>query len=43
MYPKQAELTGLTFRELISRLIELGLEADALGRTPASTPAEDEP
>jgi D-alanine-D-alanine ligase len=43
MYPKQAELAGLTFSELISRLIELGLEADADGRTPASTPAEDEP
>jgi D-alanine-D-alanine ligase len=36
MYPKQAELAGLTFRELIARLIELGLEQAAEGRTPGS-------
>jgi D-alanine-D-alanine ligase len=34
MYPKQAELTGLGFPDLIARLIELGLEADRVGRTP---------
>jgi D-alanine-D-alanine ligase-like ATP-grasp enzyme len=28
MYPKQAELAGITFPELISRLIELALERD---------------
>ncbi len=35
MFPKQAELAGCPFPELISRLIELGLEADREGRTPA--------
>ncbi|MGZ8564075.1 MAG: ATP-grasp domain-containing protein, partial [Candidatus Limnocylindria bacterium] len=34
MYPKQAELAGLAFPDLIARLIELGLEADREGRTP---------
>ena len=34
MYPKQAELAGLPFADLISRLIDLGLEADREGRTP---------
>jgi D-alanine-D-alanine ligase len=28
MYPKQAELAGIPFRELISRLVELALERD---------------
>ncbi len=28
MYPKQAELAGITFGELIARLIELGMERD---------------
>lgn len=28
MYPKQAELAGLTFRELIARLIELAMERE---------------
>ena len=28
MYPKQAELAGLAFPDLIARLIELGLESD---------------
>ena len=34
MYPKQAELTGLAFPELIERLIDLGLESARDGRTP---------
>ena len=28
MYPKQAELAGITFTELVDRLIELALERD---------------
>jgi D-alanine-D-alanine ligase len=36
MYPKQAELAGLAFPELIARLIELGLASAAEGRTPSS-------
>ncbi len=35
MYPKQADAAGIGFPELISRLIELALQADAEGRTPA--------
>jgi D-alanine-D-alanine ligase len=42
MYPKQAELAGLSFADLIARLIELGLEADREGRTPGSR-GEDAP
>jgi D-alanine-D-alanine ligase len=34
MFPKQAELAGCSFTELITRLIDLGLEADRDGRTP---------
>jgi D-alanine-D-alanine ligase len=34
MYPKQAELAGLAFPELIARLIDLGLESAGEGRTP---------
>jgi D-alanine-D-alanine ligase len=34
MFPKQAELAGLAFPELIARLIDLGLAADREGRTP---------
>jgi len=34
MYPKQAELAGLSFPDLIARLIELGLESAHEGRTP---------
>ena len=34
MFPKQAELAGLAFPELIARLIDLGLAAHAEGRTP---------
>ncbi len=36
MYPKQAELAGIGFTELVARLIDLALEADAEGRTPAA-------
>jgi D-alanine-D-alanine ligase len=35
MYPKQAELAGLPFAELIAELIELGLAASSEGRTSA--------
>ncbi len=38
MFPKQAELAGFSFEQLISRLIELGLEAHREGRTPAREP-----
>ena len=40
MYPKQAELAGLAFPDLIARLIELGLQADREGRTPSDGRAE---
>ena len=43
MYPKQAELFGLTFRDLIARLIELGLSATREGRTPGDRGALSEP
>ena len=36
MFPKQAELAGLSFPELIARLIELGLESAREGRTPGN-------
>jgi D-alanine-D-alanine ligase len=36
MYPKQAELAGLAFPELIARLIDLGLECAREGRTPGN-------
>lgn len=36
MFPKQAELAGLSFGELIARLIDLGLESSRQGRTPSS-------
>ena len=36
MFPKQAELAGLPFPELIARLIELGLESAREGRTPGN-------
>lgn len=43
MYPKQAEAAGMRFDELIARLIDLALEADAEGRTPAFRgPAADD-
>ncbi len=34
MYPKQAELAGFGFADLIARLIELGMESAKEGRTP---------
>jgi D-alanine-D-alanine ligase len=40
MFPKQAELAGLPFTELIARLIELSLQAAREGRTPASASAD---
>jgi hypothetical protein len=43
MYPKQAELAGLAFPDLIARLIELGLEAAREGRTPGDSGAGGEP
>ena len=36
MYPKQAELAGISFPELIARLVELGLASAAEGRTPSA-------
>jgi D-alanine-D-alanine ligase len=36
MFPKQAELAGLAFPDLIARLIDLGLAADREGRTPGT-------
>ena len=42
MYPKQAELAGMSLPDLIARLIELGLESAREGRAPSSgTPDED--
>ena len=38
MYPKQADLAGIGFSDLIGRLIELGLQQAAEGRTPGSRP-----
>jgi D-alanine-D-alanine ligase len=40
MYPKQAELAGLAFPDLIARLIDLGLEAAREGRTPGNRDPE---
>jgi len=40
MYPKQAELAGLAFPELIARLIDLGLDAAREGRTPGNRDPE---
>jgi D-alanine-D-alanine ligase len=36
MYPKQADLAGLAFPELIARLIDLGLASAREGRTPGN-------
>ena len=41
MYPKQAELAGLAFPDLIARLIDLGLESARDGRTPGGDGAPD--
>ncbi len=43
MYPKQAELAGLAFPDLIARLIDLGLEAAGEGRTPGTGGPPEEP
>jgi D-alanine-D-alanine ligase len=43
MFPKQAELAGLGFADLIARLIDLGLAADREGRTPGTRGEEGEP
>jgi D-alanine-D-alanine ligase len=40
MYPKQAELAGLAFPELVARLIDLGLDAAREGRTPGNRDPE---
>jgi len=40
MYPKQAELAGLTFPDLIARLIEYGLDSAREGRTPGDDGAD---
>jgi D-alanine-D-alanine ligase len=41
MYPKQAEMAGISFAELIARLIELGMESAATGRTPGDGAGDD--
>lgn len=43
IYPKQAELAGLAFPDLIARLIELGLAAHREGRTPGEAGTGAEP
>jgi D-alanine-D-alanine ligase len=43
MYPKQAELAGLAFPDLIARLIDLGLDAAREGRTPGTSDPGTEP
>jgi D-alanine-D-alanine ligase len=40
MYPKQAELAGLAFPDLIARLIDLGIDAAREGRTPGNRDPE---
>lgn len=40
MYPKQAELAGISFADLIGRLIELGLAAAHEGRAPSADDGE---
>jgi hypothetical protein len=40
MYPKQAELAGIPFADLIARLIDLGMASAAEGRQPGSGTAE---
>ena len=42
MYPKQAELAGLGFADLIARLIELGMESAKSGRTPGDPAGDDQ-
>jgi hypothetical protein len=36
MFPKQAELAGIGFGELVQRIIDLGLSEAAEGRTPGA-------
>jgi hypothetical protein len=36
MFPKQAELAGIGFGELVERIIDLGLAQAAEGRTPGA-------
>jgi D-alanine-D-alanine ligase len=43
MYPKQAELAGMSLPELIARLIELAVEAAREGRTPSSGAGDESP
>ncbi len=43
MYPKQAELAGISFADLIARLIELGLASAAESRASGSRPGEPLP
>ena len=42
MYPKQAEIAGLSLNELIARLIDLGLQSAREGRTPSSRAGEEQ-
>lgn len=42
MFPKQAELAGIGFGELVERIIELGLERAALGRSPVARDGEED-
>jgi D-alanine-D-alanine ligase len=41
MFPKQAELAGIGFGELVARIIDLGLERAALARLPDDPQPED--
>jgi D-alanine-D-alanine ligase len=41
MFPKQAELAGIGFGELVERIIELGLERAALGQSPTGSGEEE--
>jgi D-alanine-D-alanine ligase len=41
MYPKQAELAGMSQSDLIARLIDLALESARQGRTPSSGAGEE--
>jgi D-alanine-D-alanine ligase len=42
MYPKQAELAGMSLPDLIARLVELAVESAREGRTPSSGAGEEE-
>jgi D-alanine-D-alanine ligase len=41
MFPKQAELAGIGFSELVARIIDLGLERARLGQNPAEAREDD--